>query len=149
MTSKRKADDELSGHLPKIPAHEAPTKDIQGSSAEGFEPDPDSHDIYHAGIPPKLQALTKAVPEIPTITVQQDHVYRVRGLPREISSQQTSDLVSTLFKLESDTSAPKSGLSLRRFEVFRENDGRGILPLRTESDSRTHGILKLLIFPVV
>jgi hypothetical protein len=125
MTSKRKADDELSGHLPKIPAHvvggrlksilrlltdsfcQAPTKDIQGSSTEGLEPDPGSHDIYHAGIPQKLQALAAAVPKIPTVIAPQDHVYRVRGLPWEISSQQISDLVSTLFKLESDTSAPR------------------------------------------
>jgi hypothetical protein len=47
------------------------------------------------------------VPKNPTNTVRQDHVYRVRGLPWEISSQQIGDLVSILFKLESDTSAPR------------------------------------------
>lgn len=48
------------------------------------------------------------MPKIPTITTfRQDHVYRVRGLPWEISIQQVGDLVSTLFKLESDTSAPQ------------------------------------------
>jgi hypothetical protein len=48
------------------------------------------------------------VPKTPTIaTVRQDHVYRVRGLPWEINCQQIGDLVSTLFKLESDTSAPQ------------------------------------------
>jgi hypothetical protein len=41
------------------------------------------------------------------MTVRQDHVYRVRGLPLGISSQQVGDLVSTLFEPESDTSAPQ------------------------------------------
>jgi hypothetical protein len=87
-----------------VTPRQAPTKDIQGSSTEGLEPDPGSHD---AGIPPKNQAQATVIPEIPTITSRQDHVYRVRGLPREISRQQIGDLVSTLFKLESDTSAPR------------------------------------------
>lgn len=80
-----------------------PTKDIQGSSAVGLEPEPGSHDIYHGPIPQELQALTATA----TFTIRQDHVYRVRGLPGELSSQQISDLVSTLFKQDSDCSTPQ------------------------------------------
>lgn len=45
--------------------------------------------------------------EVSKISVRQDHVYRARGLPREFNCQQTGDLISTLFKLESNTSVPR------------------------------------------
>lgn len=80
----------------------APAKDIPGSSTEGLELNPGSHGIYYAGLP---QALAEKFPSV--TTVRQDHVYRVCGLPWEINCQQIGDLVSTLFKLESDTSAPQ------------------------------------------
>ncbi|TAQ83163.1 hypothetical protein B7494_g8512 [Chlorociboria aeruginascens] len=96
------------GHLPKVPGHMAPPKDIQDSST----------------ISPN-----------PTHTVPEDHVYRVRGLPWGISYQQIGVLATTLFNLENDAPRIRSlakdhdgrtmvaTLSFRRIPAELSGDG--------------------------
>ncbi|KAH8588547.1 hypothetical protein B0O99DRAFT_600681 [Bisporella sp. PMI_857] len=74
MTSKRKAVDEISGHLRKSPAHLMPTKDPQSIWMERIESDPYSNDKYHEGTQQKSKAMGEAMPEIFS-TARQDLTY--------------------------------------------------------------------------
>lgn len=78
----------------------------QSSSAEGPESESCSTEKYDAGIP-STKTLTETVPEIPEESVQQDHIYRARGLPGNFNRQDTVNLILTLFKLESNNSPPR------------------------------------------
>ena len=94
---------------------------------------------HDSGIPPKdnPSAFGKTR-EIPA-PARQDHVYRVRGLPGDFSRQETSDLISILFNLESNVSP------LQIKSLAKTLDGRlmvATLSFRTSpqelSGSRSH-----------
>jgi hypothetical protein len=112
MASKRKATDNLSSHVPKLPLHgvglhltclppliiylqQNLTRESQrGLIGPGYKSF--SNKKYNSGIPPEIPA-----------PVRQDRVYRVRGLPRDFSHQETITLISNLFNLESSISLPR------------------------------------------
>ncbi|KFY07164.1 hypothetical protein V492_07388, partial [Pseudogymnoascus sp. VKM F-4246] len=93
MASKRKAVDEIPGHVPKVTT-------CAGSLAEGIGRDTRCDGAYHAEISQVNSALQKAVIDIPSTASRKQHVYRVQGLPLDIDIKQASDLISALFRQE-------------------------------------------------
>jgi hypothetical protein len=121
MASKRKATDDISGHVPKLPMHRVELNQIcqplpiiysqqnpiNESQRSSIDPayESTSNENYNSGIPPEDNPSNKT-PTIPA-PVLQDRVYRVRGLPGEFSHEETISLISFLFNLESEISLPR------------------------------------------
>ncbi|RDW88650.1 hypothetical protein BP6252_00682 [Coleophoma cylindrospora] len=93
MAPNRKTANKLPDRVKKARRRAAATYDVQGSAADGLGSNL-SDSVNDADIPPTNQALAIATPEDREVCAQQDHVYRVRGLPREISMQEAIHLVS-------------------------------------------------------
>jgi hypothetical protein len=122
MTSKRKATDDLPGHVPKLPLfgvsspcltclppliiyfQQNPTRESQ-STMEDPGHKSFSNEKYNSGIPPKDNPSSKTLEIL--APVRQDRVYRVRGLPGDFNHQATTTLISILFNLESNISLPR------------------------------------------
>ncbi|RDW94780.1 hypothetical protein BP5796_00543 [Coleophoma crateriformis] len=99
MAPKRKTANRPPGRVQKALRQAASTYVIQGSVADGLESNP-SDSVHDVKILPGNQASVMSTSEDREVCVKQDHVYRVRGLPREISNKQIIDLVSSHCKVE-------------------------------------------------